>query len=291
MGRSKIKVSIEKWAIAQQLAGKDASKEDIAKYYLDASLAKHIAQFCSTTFFVHLHEKSEFHVPIVVDEPSVEDYGITYNDFKKASGLRDILKIIGGISGVVACALLVTEYSELSFWESALLSICGPGIVLGFVFSALLPGIYLSFSGKVKKCIEYCKAIRGYSQNQIDFWKNLTWREFEIEIANYFEQMGFKAYVTKGSGDRGIDVVLKIESHKILVQCKQYKKAVGPNIVREMIGTLVKENANMGIIIALSGFSQGAYNTALGSNVWLWDIEDLVGLGNEKLRSKFSLYG
>ena len=95
--------------------------------------------------------------------------------------------------------------------------------------------------------------------------------------------MGFRSNPTPATGDSGVDVTFLDEAgRKILVQCKHHAKPIGPAVVREMIGTIVGEKASFGIIVALSGFTQGAYDTADGS-VILLEVEDLINLNKRNL--------
>ena len=102
----------------------------------------------------------------------------------------------------------------------------------------------------MQKSVAYAQAIRAYERSLISFWRNLSWREFEIEIARLFLRMGFNSHATKATGDSGVDVILSDEDErKILVQCKHHARPVGPAIVREMIGTIALERADFGIIV------------------------------------------
>ncbi len=54
--------------------------------------------------------------------------------------------------------------------------------------------------------------------------------EFEHVTAEIFRQLGFEARVTPASGDEGLDIILSKNGVKAGVQCKQYKKPVGPEV-------------------------------------------------------------
>ena len=110
--------------------------------------------------------------------------------------------------------------------------------------------VILERSPHLQKSVAYAQAIRAYERSLISFWRNLSWREFEIEIARLFLRMGFNSHATKATGDSGVDVILSDEDErKILVQCKHHARPVGPAIVREMIGTIALERADFGIIV------------------------------------------
>ena len=212
------------------------------------SLADSVGEYCSLEVFEFLNEKSNECPEFIGAEPKMSDFGLGPGHFQELSEFkmraRIISKFIGGLFGV---------------------------------------GAILKGSPNLEKCIAYARALRAYERSLLSFWSNLSWREFEIEIARLFCRMGFRSNPTPATGDSGVDVTFLDEAgRKILVQCKHHAKPIGPAVVREMIGTIVGEKASFGIIVALSGFTQGAYDTADGS-VILLEVEDLINLNKRNL--------
>jgi restriction system protein len=62
--------------------------------------------------------------------------------------------------------------------------------------------------------------------------------EFERALCELLNEHGWNAVVTKGSGDEGVDIVLKTSARTVLVQCKAHDKKIGPAPIRELYGTV-----------------------------------------------------
>ncbi len=95
--------------------------------------------------------------------------------------------------------------------------------------------------------------------------------EFEGLITQLLERMGFRAEMTKASGDGGVDVVATLDhpvtGGRYLIQCKRYApdSPVGAATVREFYGVLTADRrAVKGILITTSGFTAQALEFAGG---------------------------
>jgi restriction system protein len=119
-----------------------------------------------------------------------------------------------------------------------------------------------------KKIIEYQKSLKQYEKehleylieiekHKLDFWQKLSPYEFEAEVCILFSKNGFNAKLTKGSGDDGVDIIITSNSELIFVQCKKYSKEIGPAAARQLLGVMVANNTNKGILISFNGFSSG----------------------------------
>lgn len=292
MAAKKSSLSLEKYLVAKQLAGEKASQEEISKYFLDAELAKVIAKYCSNKLFDYLHEKSGEYDISVRECPSLHDYGISLTDFTKASKTLRFLKITGGVVGALSAAwffISVFKKDLANLWLTLIMLI---GLVFPISLAAGASALifqfpYLALSLRIRNCIKYCAALRAYSKNKFEYWQNLTWREFEKETAALLNKLGIEASATKGTGDRGVDIVAAYRNKKVLVQCKKHKAPVGPAIVRELVGTLLSENANLGMIISMTGFSVGAHEAASG-RILLLEIRDLLQLEKSDFQAMLS---
>jgi restriction system protein len=98
--------------------------------------------------------------------------------------------------------------------------------------------------------------------------------------------MGFTTMRTVPTNDGGIDIIATrndpILSGKYIIQCKDWQGNVGVKPVRELYGVIVSEDANKGILIVSSEFSQSAVEFARGKRLELID--------GEQLNKLFSLY-
>ena len=114
---------------------------------------------------------------------------------------------------------------------------------------------------------------------------NLSGIEFEELITRLLQRMGFRAEMTKASGDGGIDVVATLDQPvtggRYLIQCKRYGQdsPVGAAIVREFCGALTADRrAIKGILITTSGFTAPALEFAGGLPIELIGRDQLQRL-------------
>ncbi len=109
--------------------------------------------------------------------------------------------------------------------------------------------------------------------------RSLHWQEFEELVAESYRAKGFRASETGGSkADGGIDIDMTSPSgQRVLVQCKHWRTSkVGVKIVREMLGVLAKEKANLGVIVVTGDYTQEAKRFAEGQPIELIDGNALL---------------
>jgi restriction system protein len=63
-----------------------------------------------------------------------------------------------------------------------------------------------------------------------------------------------------------------------VIQCKDWSKPVGEPVVRDLLGTVRKNNAVKGILAARSGFTDSARRFAQGTPIDLIDGSGLDGM-------------
>lgn len=107
---------------------------------------------------------------------------------------------------------------------------------------------------------------------------NMTWREFEELVAEYFGRKGFTVIVNDGSGaDGGIDVELRKGNELSLVQCKQWRAtSVGVDVVRQLFGVMAARGAVGGYVVTSAHFTPDAKAFADGRNIHLIDGAELI---------------
>lgn len=107
----------------------------------------------------------------------------------------------------------------------------------------------------------------------------MSGEEFEHYVARLFRSLGYKAQVTKTSGDYGADVIatrfLRGKSEKIAIQCKRYRGKVGISAVQEVIGAKAYYSANKAYVVTNNYYTEAAKNLACRSKVILWDRDTL----------------
>ena len=105
-----------------------------------------------------------------------------------------------------------------------------------------------------------------------DVLNGLTWREFEMLVGEAFRVQGYRVVETGGSADGGVDVVLRKDSEKYFVQCKQWRaQTVGVPIVRELYGAMAAHGATGGFVVTSGRFTRPALEFAASRNLTLID--------------------
>lgn len=106
----------------------------------------------------------------------------------------------------------------------------------------------------------------------------IGWREFEQLVGEAFRRQGYAVQETGlGGADGGIDLILRRNGKRILVQCKQWKRQKVPvNVVREMYGLLAHHGADEVRIATLGGFTPDAARFAQGKPITLIEGETLL---------------
>lgn len=138
--------------------------------------------------------------------------------------------------------------------------------------------IQSNFDG-VKKAISVLKLhLDGRVETGQDWWLSKKSYNLEKALSDMFARRGFEAQVTKGSGDGGIDVIVKnYEGSNLYVQCKGWDKKVGPQTMRELAGviTTLNDKKAQGVVLSINGFSEAATQFGSQSNIWMWDKQSI----------------
>ena len=108
---------------------------------------------------------------------------------------------------------------------------------------------------------------------------NLHPAEFERYVARLFRQKGYKAAVRGRSGDLGVDLVITRPGGKrAIAQCKRYRNNIGPDVVRELFGTLIHEGVSHAFLVTTADISDSAREWARGKPMTLIDGKTLVAI-------------
>ncbi|PLR83476.1 restriction endonuclease [Bacillus canaveralius] len=101
--------------------------------------------------------------------------------------------------------------------------------------------------------------------------------EFEHFIADILKhKYGGNIYVTKSSGDFGVDIEHGVGEGKVLGQVKCYKDDVGYEPIALLHSNIVKQNASKGYVVTTSNFTDNARSYAEGLSIDLITGTDLV---------------
>jgi len=116
--------------------------------------------------------------------------------------------------------------------------------------------------------------------------------EFEKYVGRLFQEFDFSTTVTKQSGDFGCDVILEKNGDRIAVQVKRSTSTVSLNAVQEIVASLKKYDARIGVVITNAKFSKSAKQLAKSNDVVMINGNALLRLIDlskmEKSRRKFS---
>ncbi|HDS11834.1 MAG TPA: restriction endonuclease [Candidatus Wirthbacteria bacterium] len=105
---------------------------------------------------------------------------------------------------------------------------------------------------------------------QIDRMSGL---EFEDYLAKLFAARGYKVQQIKNQDDYGVDLVVAKDGQKIGIQAKRYgaRKKVDVEGVRAVIAGLPFHQAERGMVVTNSFYTDHAWQTAKMNQVELWD--------------------
>lgn len=99
---------------------------------------------------------------------------------------------------------------------------------------------------------------------------DISWQQFEVLIGEHFRREGYQVKETSPGADGGVDLVLRKDGEKYLVQCKRWKAfKVGVKPVRELLGVMASSGAAGGYVISSGQFTRDALKFAEENNVKL----------------------
>ena len=84
--------------------------------------------------------------------------------------------------------------------------------------------------------------------------------------------------LTPGSGDKGVDIILRRSGRTIVVQCKQTRTPVGPAAARELYGVLIASKADEGILASVGGATTGVHEFFRGKPLRVMDLSEILAL-------------
>lgn len=142
----------------------------------------------------------------------------------------------------------------------------------GFGLAALISGI-----NALRQKRLYEKAAAAADATALN---QMSWGDFERLVAEHFRRAGFQVSRAGGNGpDGGIDLVVRKNNEKHLVQCKQWKAyKVGVQPVREFYGVMAANGATGGYFVTSGVYTDEAKKFAQGLNLELIDGPQLKSL-------------
>ncbi len=120
-------------------------------------------------------------------------------------------------------------------------------------------------------------------------WTQLSGHGFEHAVTRIFRGHRLDARTTRGSGDGGIDIEIFMKGKLYaVVQCKRYKTACGPAVVRERYGAMQHRRAPHAMLICLGGFTSAVEQFARGKPISLIDSKALLQIRDGDARHLLS---
>lgn len=117
-------------------------------------------------------------------------------------------------------------------------------------------------------------------QSGIESVRAMSWQDFELLVGEAFRLQGYSVEERGGSApDGGIDLILRKDGKKTLVQCKRWKTYfINVSLVRELFGVMAGEKADACIFVTSGTYTIDAVKFAQGKAIQLIDGEKLVQL-------------
>lgn len=114
----------------------------------------------------------------------------------------------------------------------------------------------------------------NYQNVNID---SMDGHQFENFCAALLRDNGYvRVYVTKGSGDHGVDVIAYKDGQKYAIQCKRYTNNVGNKAVQEAYSGKGIYNADVAVVMTNRDFTKQAKEDAWKLGVRLWSRKDIM---------------
>jgi HJR/Mrr/RecB family endonuclease len=107
-----------------------------------------------------------------------------------------------------------------------------------------------------------------------------TGADFELFCAEELRRAGWKAKLTRVTGDQGADLVAEKRGISIVLQCKYYSRPVGNKAVQEVVAARAHEHADHAAVVSNSAYTAAAEQLAQTNSVFLLHHSQLAKLDN-----------
>ncbi len=102
--------------------------------------------------------------------------------------------------------------------------------------------------------------------------------DFEHWVAEQLAAFGWKADVTRGSGDQGIDVLAERDGKRVGIQCKLYQGPVGNKAVQEAYAGRAYYALDIVAVLSNAPFTPSAIALGAATGVLLFSHHDIPNL-------------
>lgn len=116
--------------------------------------------------------------------------------------------------------------------------------------------------------------LRKAGMDEID---EMDGTEFEQRMLLHFQDLGWTAKPSIGSGDFGGDLILtRPDGLKIIAQCKRHADPVGIDAVQEVVAAIRYYKADAAMMVASSHLTKAAKELARVNDVEVWERDQLA---------------
>lgn len=204
---------------------------------------------------------------------------------RRSSTARDLIDIVAAFPWWVGVGLAVGSYLLFSALAAQPMATGGrPNLVAIFAGALRIAAPLLFLVGAVASAMArsrrkqiYGAATSGDARSAV---ASMTWREFELLLSEVYRRQGYAVAELGGSGpDGGVDLVLRKDGRKTLVQCKHWKAySVGAPVVRELLGVMTDRGADAGQVVTSGQFTEQAREFAASHSIALIDGRQLEAM-------------
>ena len=172
------------------------------------------------------------------------------------AGLRWVLPALAGQDKMLQA--VATEAAKLAYLPAILFALLAVGSGL--------------FAAKRRRLVD--------DQQSLESLRAASWKDFEYLVGEAYRRQGFDVDYCLGRGtDEGVDLVLRKDGRRSVVQCKQWKLfSVGSPIIQQMYGIMTGEGADEVIVVTSGRFTEDAKTFAQGKPIRLVDGPSLLQL-------------
>jgi restriction system protein len=152
--------------------------------------------------------------------------------------------------------------------------------LLGYCGQYALPPIFIigGLLGSLQRKVQSKKFARiAGAVDPGNAIRSLSWYEFERMVGEALRRQGYTVAETKKGPDGGVDLVLRKDGERFLVQCKQWRAfKVSVQVVRELYGVMAAQGATGGFVVTSGAFTAEARRFACGTSIQLIDGQRLT---------------
>ncbi|MBM7424827.1 restriction endonuclease [Spongiibacter marinus] len=136
-------------------------------------------------------------------------------------------------------------------------------------------------------CTLAVKLLKGFIEEtaneierELDNSPELSGIDFENSIVELLGEAGIKSFVTKSSGDQGVDVLAEAEGKRIAIQAKYYSSNVGNSAVQQVYTGKGFYSCDHAVVVTNSQYTKSARELAATLGVYLCHYSELINTIN-----------